>query len=431
MSAFDPIQIAYSYTGFQEAQGGNVFPGVQLDVDIAEISDKTNAAFAILGGIVRLDGKLANGVVTRRSLAEDILLGFSAPRPWAASTAYLVDDSVSYLNAIYLATAAHTSGGAFATDLAAGLWELLVEFAVDASIADGAVTAPKLASNAVTTAKILDASVTTPKIADEAITAAKLAPSLGAVPVGASMDFDGVIPPARWLLKYGQAVSRTTYAALLAVIAPTFTFAVTNGSSIIVSATDLSALGLVGAVVEGPGIPPGTTVLSMAGTSFLLSAAATISTNPATVRLLPYGAGDGATTFNIADERDRVTVGRGDMGGTTAGRLDSAILNTRKLSDAGGADRVTLDTGQLPAHTHTGTTVAAGAHNHTVTTSNTFGQKPNGSGANAMTGTLATFNTSTASDHTHTFTSDATGGAQSHPNVQPSRVVNRIIFAGV
>jgi hypothetical protein len=46
---------------------------------------------------------------------------------------------------------------------------------VTGMIADGAVTAPKIASDAVTTIKILDANVTTPKIADGNVTDVKLA----------------------------------------------------------------------------------------------------------------------------------------------------------------------------------------------------------------------------------------------------------------
>ena len=44
----------------------------------------------------------------------------------------------------------------------------------DASIATGAITADKLASDAVTTVKILDANVTAAKIASDAVTTAKI-----------------------------------------------------------------------------------------------------------------------------------------------------------------------------------------------------------------------------------------------------------------
>lgn len=42
--------------------------------------------------------------------------------------------------------------------------------------------------------------------------------TLAGVPIGAQMTFAGATPPTGWLLCYGQAVSRTTYASLFAVI---------------------------------------------------------------------------------------------------------------------------------------------------------------------------------------------------------------------
>lgn len=45
---------------------------------------------------------------------------------------------------------------------------------------------------------------------------------LGAVPIGSGMDYWGTTAPAGWLFAYGQAVSRTTYAALFAVIGETY-----------------------------------------------------------------------------------------------------------------------------------------------------------------------------------------------------------------
>ena len=44
----------------------------------------------------------------------------------------------------------------------------------------------------------------------------------GAIPAGAGMEWFGTTPPAGWLLQDGSAVSRTTYAALFAVIGTTY-----------------------------------------------------------------------------------------------------------------------------------------------------------------------------------------------------------------
>jgi len=66
-----------------------------------------------------------------------------------------------------------------------------------AAVADGSITALKLASNAVTTAKILDANITTAKIADANVTPAKLSQKITqgtavATTSGTAIDFTGI-----------------------------------------------------------------------------------------------------------------------------------------------------------------------------------------------------------------------------------------------
>ena len=51
-----------------------------------------------------------------------------------------------------------------------------------------------------------------------------------------------------------------------------------------------------------------------------------------------YGTGDGSTTFNLPDLRDRFPVGAGD---------------TYDAGDTGGEAEVTLTTNQMPSHNHT------------------------------------------------------------------------------
>ena len=84
-----------------------------------------------------------------------------------------------------------------------------------------------------------------------------------------------------------------------------------------------------------------------------------------------YGAGDGATTFNLPDLRGRALVAQ-DLG---AGRLTGAGGVGGNLGDTGGAQASVLTSTQLPSHTHTasmsdaggagsGTTGPAGGHDH-------------------------------------------------------------------
>lgn len=163
----------------------------------------------------------------------------------------------------------------------------------------------------------------------------KYQPIFSLMPVGASIDYAGTTAPAGWLLEYGQAVSRTTYAALFAAI--------------------------------------GTT----------------------------YGTGDGSTTFNLPDARGRVVAGKDDMGGSAASRLTNTYAGFvgATLGAAGGDQRSQAFTiGSNITSNNSGTGY--------------FAPTPGGSG-----GTAPTFTTSP------TFA----GNSQ---NVQPTIIMNKIIYAG-
>jgi microcystin-dependent protein len=90
------------------------------------------------------------------------------------------------------------------------------------ALADGEVTAAKIAADAVTTAKILDANVTTAKIANAAVTQEKLAASVTFVPAGAIMAFAMNSAPSGWLAANGQFVSRSGFSELWAAIGTTY-----------------------------------------------------------------------------------------------------------------------------------------------------------------------------------------------------------------
>jgi microcystin-dependent protein len=67
-----------------------------------------------------------------------------------------------------------------------------------------------------------------------------------------------------------------------------------------------------------------------------------------------YGNGDGSTTFGVPDFRGRHAIGKDDMGGAAAGRLTVAIsgISGTSLGAVGGAEGITLSSGQMPAHNH-------------------------------------------------------------------------------
>lgn len=167
-------------------------------------------------------------------------------------------------------------------------------------------------------------------------------------PVGSMMDYGGTAAPSLWLLCYGQAIDRTTYASLFTAI--------------------------------------GTT----------------------------YGVGDGSTTFNVPDIRGRVTAGQDDMGGSSANRLTgtSGGVDGDVLGGVGGLETHTLAASESPALTYTisGTGSAGGASGTRLANMNASNN------AGDVTATAA-------------ITTNAGGGA--HNNVQPTIIVNKIIYAGV
>lgn len=172
------------------------------------------------------------------------------------------------------------------------------------------------------------------------------------MPTGAMLEYGGAAAPSGWLLCNGSAVSRTTYAALFAVL----------------------------------------------GTA--------------------YGAGDGSTTFNVPNKVDRVGVGagssyaRGANGGAATATTSAAGSHNHTGSTGGTA----ITAAQMPSHTHTGTTDAVGDHTHGLTqilqgqTDGSTGFQ--GGGYFANIGYAG--GTNAAGAHSHTFTTNSTGGDQAH-----------------
>lgn len=195
-------------------------------------------------------------------------------------------------------------------------------------------------------------------------------------PVGGVMfTADDVAPPG-WLLCNGAAVSRTTYAALFA---------------------------LLGTI---------------------------------------YGAGDGASTFNLPDLRGRAVIGAGQGVG----------LTNRSLGDLPGAETHTLTVAQMPSHAHGTATTSTDSHDHGDTDSaGSHTHPPQQStlwfAIEATTGPYYTaaagnkavsFSSGTGSagahihnipsdSHSHTVTVGSTGSGAAHNNMQPSIALNAII----
>lgn len=189
------------------------------------------------------------------------------------------------------------------------------------------------------------------------------------MPTGAVMPFAGSTEPDGWLLCYGQAVSRTTYADLFTSIGTTY--GTGDGS------TTFNLPDLRGRVVAGQD--------DMGGTS-----------------------------------ANRLTNQTGGLNGDTLGA-------------AGGSETHTLTTAQLAAHTHppgTLATASSGDHDHGGSGGANFLMNSPGSTLGGTTpGISAATSTAVDGAHTHTITgaTASSGSGDAHNNVQPTFILNYII----
>ena len=163
---------------------------------------------------------------------------------------------------------------------------------------------------------------------------------------GVVQMYAGSSAPSGWLICNGQAISRTTYAALFAVI--------------------------------------GTT----------------------------YGAGDGSTTFNVPN------------------LVNKTVRGSNSLGKTGGADTVTLSTSNMPAHTHSGGSLAAasaGEHTHTYNAPSSYSTYNSGVGTSGST--KGTLTTSSTGAHTHTIsgTTGSTGSGSAVTITNPYVMLHYII----
>lgn len=146
--------------------------------------------------------------------------------------------------------------------------------------------------------------------------------------------------------------------------------------------------------------------------------------------------------FKVPDFTSRVI----GMFGPSA---EPSALTERVMGEAVGDETVTLTTNQIPSHLHTGTTDIDGTHTHTHNANGGAGTALNpatglvyadsfntaittdvtNSELNLKVSPIA-LNINTAGAHTHTFTTENTGGGEAHDNMQPTLFgTNVLIFS--
>ena len=120
-----------------------------------------------------------------------------------------------------------------------------------------------------------------------------------------------------------------------------------------------------------------------------------------------FGIGDGSTTFQLPDVRDRGLISRGATFaiGTTGGSKDASVI----------------------AHSHTGTTNTDGAHEHIVPVGNAGGRYTAAGEAGAA-GNVNSLAAAAGSAHAHDFTTSSVGTSGTNANMQPYAALLACIY---
>ncbi|MGK7057098.1 tail fiber protein [Bradyrhizobium sp. 1050_B9_N1_2] len=145
-----------------------------------------------------------------------------------------------------------------------------------------------------------------------------------------------------------------------------------------------------------------------------------------------YGSGDGSTTFNIPDCRGRVIAGVGNMGGTDAGRLTAASVNSIGLGGVGGVQTFTITTANLPPYTPSGTIGALSVTSNNFIANNAGDSSAQNSGdGGAIRGVSVSTGggvSKVVSTGSTTFTGTAQGGTSTpFALLQPTIIANKLL----
>ena len=257
------------------------------------------------------------------------------------------------------------------------------------------------------------------------------------VMVGTILPWANTTLPSKYLYTAGQEVDRTTYSELLTAITYSTVILCTSGIATITVSTTISDSVPIGAPLEASCFAPGTTVASKASGSLTMSGNAT-ATASVTARILPWGNGNGSTTFNVPDLRGRVLAGRNNMLGSAATTLTSTYyttpggtaVNPNAINAVAGSQSQTLITANLPPYTPAGT-ITNGAITNTVTGgiygSPSLGLNYAGGGTQGNVGALIVVTSAQAAS---TFAGTAQGGTSTaFRTVQPTTTSDYIIKA--
>lgn len=248
MAQPQPYNRAFNFANFQASNPTAPLPAAQLEAELSRIKAVTDEIRSVIAIIQRDDTALANASVGFDQLKTEVEIGVNPPAPWATATNYIERDTVFTNSNFYICLESHVSG-TFSTDLAAGKWSLIASFEAATSALsvtyDG--TSAGLAAATVQAAlDEVDGNVDTVTSAVAALDASGIpftptgldhtnatevqsavadldaAVTLYGERVGVGKDFWGTTAPDGYIFAYGQAISRTTYSALFAVLGTTY-----------------------------------------------------------------------------------------------------------------------------------------------------------------------------------------------------------------
>ena len=126
------------------------YPAPDMDAEYNALKITTDDLIQHLDIIQRDDGQLENNSVGFDQLREEVLIGFDQPAPWLTNHNYVVGNTVFEDEGFYYCNVAHLSG-VFATDLAAGKWSLVADFAQSTEDAQAAAAAAAASAAAAAT----------------------------------------------------------------------------------------------------------------------------------------------------------------------------------------------------------------------------------------------------------------------------------------
>jgi microcystin-dependent protein len=311
--------------------------------------------------------------------------GFIWGGAWVTATAYVLNNLVSNSGNSYICTTAHTSD-VFATDLAAGKWELLASKGAAGAGSGDMVGSNNLSdltdavaartnlgvaigsqvqaySAGIPTAAASQAEAEAGSDNTKWVSSLRVSQAIDAqvsvsLPTGMTVDYVGSTAPTGWVLLDGRTIGSASSGA-------------TNRAN--ADTSDLYTL----------------LWNSMADTE------AQVSTGRGASAAADFAANK---TLTLPDARGRTIAGKDNMGGSTASRLTAAAsgITGTTLGTSGGTQTHTLTTAQLPSHSHgltlydaaPGTSAVAGGSGGTVSGSPTTNSAGSGDAHNNTQPTL-------------------------------------------